>query len=288
MAHLNCLPSRAAGVNYWFFSLAHLVMGVGISQMRDAAIQNRRQNERAKLWIFCEIVKWRQWRHAPRLTATAVITDSCHRFSNRWHVTDFKNIASDDQATLMVHRNSTNLACTFRFYVCLRLRDRNCCSAAGGNSSCHAPAPSYFEEMTHCRHQELHWKEPGNPNGRSKLRNLCLFKFTRSQLTHQRRLRGRWRLSEMAQTARSRRLKHRREWSRSIEILQTRKFMPTRSSKTSRKTFLLLQTTPLLTALRTVFFLLSLATAFFRWKIISRRPWPPPKNRDIHIVEVFW
>ena len=32
MAHRNCLPPRAAGVNYWFFLLAHLMVGVGIKQ----------------------------------------------------------------------------------------------------------------------------------------------------------------------------------------------------------------------------------------------------------------
>ena len=32
MAHLNCLPPRAAGINYWFFLLAHLMVGVGIKQ----------------------------------------------------------------------------------------------------------------------------------------------------------------------------------------------------------------------------------------------------------------
>ena len=32
MAHLNCLPPRAAGVNDWFFLLAHLVVGVDIKQ----------------------------------------------------------------------------------------------------------------------------------------------------------------------------------------------------------------------------------------------------------------
>ena len=32
MAHLNGLPPRAAGVNYWFFLLAHLVECVGIKQ----------------------------------------------------------------------------------------------------------------------------------------------------------------------------------------------------------------------------------------------------------------
>ena len=32
MIHLNCLPPRAAGVNYWFFLLVHLVVRVGITQ----------------------------------------------------------------------------------------------------------------------------------------------------------------------------------------------------------------------------------------------------------------
>ena len=63
----------------------------------------------------------------------------------------------------------------FRFYVCSRLCDRDCCFAADGNGSCHAPTPSYSKEMTRCRHKKLHWRWPGNPNGPSKLRNLlCL------------------------------------------------------------------------------------------------------------------
>ena len=211
---------------------------------------------------FSEIAKWRRWRHAPWLTAMADIMDSCHHFSKRWHVTDVKNIAGDDQTTLMVHRNSANIACPFRFYVCLRLRDRYCCSAADGSGSCHAPAPSYFkeitccrrkkldrddqtilmvhrnsanitcpfrfyvclrlrdryccsaadgsdsyhtpapsyfEEITRCRHKKLDWRWPGNPNGRSKFRNLGLFTFIRLQLT----LRGR--LLEIAQAALNRR-----------------------------------------------------------------------------------
>ena len=175
-----------------------------------------------------------KWRHAPRLTATAVITNSRHSFSKRWHVADVKNIAGDNQTTLMVHRNSTNIACTFRFYVCLRLRDRDCCSVADGSGSCHTSAPSYFEEMTRCRHQKLHWKWP---NGRSKFRNLGLFTFTRLQLTLQRRLRSWWRLPEIAQTACSRHEKQSPGWAGSIEIPQIRKFMPTISSKTSQKTF---------------------------------------------------
>ena len=204
--------------------------------MRDAATQDRRRNERAKLLIFREIAKWRWWRHAPWLTATAVITDSRHRFSKRWHIADVKNIAGDDQTTLMVHRNSANIACTFRIYVCLRLCDRDCYSATDGSGSCHAPAPSYFEEMTRCWRQRLHWRWPGNPNGRSKFCNLGLFTFTRSQLTLRRRLHGWWRLPKIAHTARCRRQKHRRRWPGSIEIPQMRKFMPTRSSKASWKT----------------------------------------------------
>ena len=107
-----------------------------------------------------EIAKWRRWRHAQRLTATTVITEWRHRFSKRWHIADVKNIAGDDQTTLMVHQNCTNIACTFRFYVCLCLRYRNCCSVADGSGSCHAPTPSYFEEMTRCRCQKLHWRWP--------------------------------------------------------------------------------------------------------------------------------
>ena len=135
--------------------------------------------------------------------ASAVITDSRHHFSKRWHVADVKNIAGDNQATLMVHWNFTNFACTCRFYVCLRIRDRDCCSTADGSGSCHAPAPSYFEEIKRCRRQKLQWRWPGNPNGRSKFRNLRLFTFTKLQLMLQQQLRGWWRLPEIAHSHRA-------------------------------------------------------------------------------------
>ena len=173
-------------------------------------MQDKQRNDCAKLWIFREIAELRWWRHSPCLTATAVITDSHHRFLKRWHVDDVKNIAGDDQTTLMVYRNSANIACTFRYYVCLRLHDCDYCSAADGSDSCHAPTPSYFEEITHCRHKKLHWRWPSNPNGRSKFRNLGLFTFTRSQLTLRQWRRGWWRLPKIAQTAHIRRQKHRR------------------------------------------------------------------------------
>ena len=227
--------------------------------MRDAATQDRRRNERAKLLIFREIAKWRWWQHAPRLTATAVITDSHHRFSKRWHVADVKNIAGDDQTTLMVHRNSENIACTFRFYVCLRLRDRDCCSAANGSGSCHAPAPSYFKEITRCRRKKLHWRWPGNPNGRSKIRNLRLFTFTRSQLML-RWLVGSFRRSLNRHVTD---VKTSPGWPGSIEIPQIRKFMPTRSSKTSLKTsFSCYERRRYWRQCALFVFLLSLATAF--------------------------
>ena len=161
----------------------------------------------------------------------------------------------------MVHRYSANIVCTFCFYVCLRLRDRDCCSAADGNGSCHSPTPSYFEEMTRWRHQKLSWRWPGNPNGQSKFCNLCLFTCTRLQLTL-RRLHGWWRLVEIAQTARSRRQKHSQEWLGSIEISQIRKFMPTRSSKTSKKPSFCCYDAAAIDGIAHCFFLLSLAAAF--------------------------
>ena len=224
MAHLN-----------WFL-LGLQVSTTGSScKIRDVATQDGRWNEREKLRIFREIAKWRRWRHAPRLTATAVIMDSHHRFSTRCQVANVKNIAGDDQTTLMVHRNSTNIACPFRFYICLRLRDRYCCSAADGSGSCYAPAPSYIEEITRCQRKKLDWRWPDNPNSRTKFRNLGLFTFTQSQRTLRRRLRGFWRLLETAQTTEPT-SKTSPGWPGSIEIPQIQKCMHTKSSKTSWKT----------------------------------------------------
>ena len=68
MAHLNCLPPRDAGVNDWFFFAGPSGGGCWYKakyEMRDAATQDRRRNECAKLLIFREIAKRRRWRHAP-------------------------------------------------------------------------------------------------------------------------------------------------------------------------------------------------------------------------------
>ena len=55
------------------------------------------------------------------------------------------------------------------------LRDRDWCSTADGNGSCHRLAPSFFEEMTHCWRQKHHWRWPGNSNGRSKFHKYCSY-----------------------------------------------------------------------------------------------------------------
>ena len=216
--------------------------------------------------------------------------DSHHRFSKRWHVADVKYIAGDDQTTLMVHRNSANLACTFRIYVCLRLCDRDCCSAADYSGSCHAPAPSYFEEMTRCRRQILHWRWPGNPNDRSNFRNLGLFTFTRSQLTLRRQLRGWWRLSEIAQTADVKNGRRQNIVGDDQDRSKFRKFMPTISSKASRKTsFCCYELRRDWRHCAPFTFLLSLVTAFaftFR-NIISQRPPTPMEKPRYTYCRVF-
>ena len=155
------------------------------------------------------------------------------------------------------------------------------CSADDGSGSCHAPAPLYFEEITHCRRQKLHWRWPGNPNGRSKFRNLGLFMFTRSQLTLRRRLRGWWWLPEIA--------------NGTLPTSKTSKFRKYENlwlwdqAKRLKNVFLLLRTTPRLAALHTVYFPFITRNGFCVHirKIISRRLWPPPKNRDIQIVVFF-
>ena len=150
MAYLNYVPTRVAGVNFCFFIAATSGGGCWYYAKCEILLY---KIEHAKLWIFCKIAKLRWWRHAPRLMAATVATDSRRRFSKRY-VADIKNITGDDHATLIVDWNSADIAYTFRFYVILRLWDRDCCFAAVGSGSCHGIAPSFFEEMTRYRHQK--------------------------------------------------------------------------------------------------------------------------------------
>ena len=140
MAHLNFLPPRAASVNYWFFLLARLVVGVGKKQTAKCKMLLRKIRGKMNVQNGCFSAKLRNgdggdmlhnWRLrfyvclrlriatvVPQLMATTVATHPRHRISKRWHVANIKNFTGDDQATLAVDQNSA-------IYVCLHLRDRN-------------------------------------------------------------------------------------------------------------------------------------------------------------------
>ena len=237
-------------------------------------------------WFFA---KWRRWWHAPWLTATAVITDSHHSFSKRWHVADVKNIAGDDQTTVMVHRNSANLACTFRIYVCLRLCDRDCCFAADGSGSCHAPASSYFEERTRCRRQILQWRWPGNPNGRSNFRKVCLRLHDRNWCSGGGSAAdGSFRRSLKRHVANVKNIvgdyQDRSKFRKYANL-----FLRDQAKRLEKLRFCCYERRRDCRHCAPFTFLLSLVYGFCFHirKIISRRPLPLPKNRDIHIVEFF-
>ena len=133
-----------------FFLLAHLVMGVGIKQnakceMLLPKIDGKMNVQNCGFSRNCEM----------ETVATCSMTvgnGSYHGLAPSFfeEMTRFRRQKHCQRRpdTLRVHRNFANIACIFRFYICLRLRDHYCCSAVNGSGSCHAPAPSYFEEMT--------------------------------------------------------------------------------------------------------------------------------------------
>ena len=135
-------------------------------------MQNRWRNEHAKFWVLREMAKWTVASDDPWLMATAVATNSRLRFSNRWHVANIKNIAGDDQETLMVHQNSRYRAYLpiLPLFMSTRLRLVLC-----GNGSCHGLVPYFFEEVKCCQRQNHHRRWPGNSNGRSKLHKYCTY-----------------------------------------------------------------------------------------------------------------
>ena len=158
MAHLNYFPSRVADVNFcffiavpsgsgcWYYAKCEMVLHKinGKMNMQNCGYQ---RNEDGGNW--CSMTD---------------SNGSCNRlvpsFSKRWHVANVKIIVGDNQATLMVDWNSTNIEHSFQFYVYLRLRDRDWCSAADSNGNCHRLAPSFSEEMTRCQHHKHCWRWP--------------------------------------------------------------------------------------------------------------------------------
>ena len=140
--------------------------------------------------------------------------------------------------------------------------------------------------QTACYQRQIHRRRwPGNPSGRSKSPNLRLFMLVRSQW----RLRGWWQLPEIAQTAHCRRRKHR--WHRLGDDQDRSKF------HNYENLCLWDQEKPLVKHLFAVRMLLlwwHCALLITRngfcshlWKIISRRPWLPPKN-EIYIIKSFF
>ena len=119
MAHLNCLPPRAAGVNDWFFLLAHLVGGVGIKQNAKSKMLLHKIDSKMNVQNCGFYAKLRNggdmlqdWRQRQLSWSGAIVFRRDDMFPTS------KNIAGDDQQILMVHRNFANIAFTFRFYVC--------------------------------------------------------------------------------------------------------------------------------------------------------------------------
>ena len=134
--------------------------------MWEAVTQNRRWKKRAKLWIFRKITKWRWGRHAPRLTATAVVTDSSCHFSTIWYVADVKNHRWwPGNPTGQSKFRNLRLFTLTRSQLTRRQRLRGW--------------QRFLEiaQMACCQRQTHRRRWPGNPNGRSKCPNLHLFTY---------------------------------------------------------------------------------------------------------------
>ena len=115
VAHLNYFHTRVAGVNFCFFIA--VPSGGGCRYYVKCVMLLRKIDGEMNMQNCGYSAKWRRWWHAPWLTAMAVATYSRRRFSKTWYIANVKNIAGDDQATLMVNLNSANIAYNFRFYV---------------------------------------------------------------------------------------------------------------------------------------------------------------------------
>ena len=138
----------------------------------------------------------------------------------------------------------------------------------------------------HCRSQTHRRRWPSNPNGRLKFRNLFVYvsKIAANAPA------AAPRPTEIVQTARCRRRKHRRQ--RPGDVQDRSKFrnyenLCLRDQAKPLKKHLFAVSSPLLQRHCELFFPTRNGFCSHLRKIISRRPWPPPKNRDIHIEEFF-
>ena len=129
---------------------------------------------------------------------------------------------------------------------------------------------------------------PGNPKSRSEFRNLGMFTFTRSQLTLRGRLRGWWRLPEIAEAACSRCQKHHRDDQNRSKFRKYENLCLRDQAKSLEKLLFAPTNDAAIDGIAHCFFPAITRNGFTHIrKIISWRPRPPPKNQDINIVEFF-
>ena len=109
MAHLNCFPLRAAGVNFWFFIAVPFGGGCWYKAKCEMLLRKIDGKTNVQNCGFSREME---------MVATCSTTNgNCHRlapsFFDDMTRRQRQNLAGDDQATLMVDRQSA-------IYVCLR------------------------------------------------------------------------------------------------------------------------------------------------------------------------
>ena len=136
-----------------------------------------------------------------------------------------------------------------------------------------------------CRRQAHRRRWPGNPNGRSKFRNL--FAYASKIATNA--LAAASRLTEIVQTARCRRWKYRQRWPGADQDLLKfhiyENICLQDQAKPLEKHLVAVWSPPLWWHCALFFSYYHSQRLLFSPMIISRRPWLSPKNQDIHIEE---
>ena len=167
MGYLNCFPPRVAGVIFCFFiavpfggwwwynekcELVLCKMG-GEMKMQNCVYAAKLRNGDGGKWCWWQL----------QLSRTRAVFFEEMTCCRRWSG----------------NPNGQSKFCKYRAYLpILCLINRDWCSTADGNGSCHGLTLSFFEEMTLCQRQKHHWRWPGNPNGQSKFRKYPIpFRF---------------------------------------------------------------------------------------------------------------
>ena len=150
---------------------------------------------------------------------------------------------------------------------------------------------SEIAQTARCWRQTHRRRRPGNPNDRSKF-PICLFMLARSQLTLRRQLRGwrRWRRSFKWYVADVKTIAGGSPAMTRIDRSSTiMKIYAYEIKQNLSKTSFCCIGHRYYDGIVHCFFptIIRNGLCSHLQKIISRRPWPPLKNRDIHIEEFF-